>query len=65
MRYKKYFNASIVPCNEPYNAFYEPMNNVTLHNTYIYIVTPLESSLYYITTDDKQAILDVTYGNFG
>ncbi len=47
-----------MPCNAPYNAFYELMNNVTLHNTYKYMITLLESSLNYITTDDKQAIVD-------
>lgn len=51
-------------CNAPYNAFNEPVNNVTLHNTYKYIVTLLESSLYYITTDDKQAILDNALQNW-
>ncbi len=45
-------------CNAPYNAFYELMNNATLHNSYTSMITLLESSLNYITTDDKKAIVD-------
>ncbi len=62
MNSKSSFNILIMPCNTPYNALCDPMKNCTHnYNTYLFILTHLESALKHMTNKPSIFMLTIIY----
>lgn len=62
MNSKSSFKILIMPCNTPYNALCDPMKNCTHnYNTYLFILTHLESALKHMTNKPSIFMLTIIY----